>query len=163
MNRCYNEKYQEKRPTYLGCTVDSYFHNFQNFAKWYDENYYEIEGQRMELDKDILIKGNKIYSPETCVFVPQFINSLFVKSDTKRGGLPLGVHFDKQTKKYRASCNNGKGKQVPLGRFNSPEDAFQSYKKFKEDVIKKVAEEYKDNIPNVLYEAMINYKVEITD
>lgn len=77
LRRCYDESYQEKHPTYIGCEVVEEWHNFQNFAKWYDENYYEIEGQIMDLDKDILVIGNKIYSPETCLFVPQSINKLF--------------------------------------------------------------------------------------
>lgn len=77
LRRCYNESYQEKHPTYIGCEVIKEWHNFQNFTKWYDENYYEIEGQIMDLDKDIMVIGNKIYSPETYLFVPQSINKLF--------------------------------------------------------------------------------------
>ena len=65
LGRCYNKKYQEKKPTYIGCTVCEEWHNFQNFAKWYEENYYEVNNEEMALDKDILIKGNKIYSPQT--------------------------------------------------------------------------------------------------
>ncbi|TCJ01061.1 AP2 domain-containing protein, partial [Cytobacillus praedii] len=91
MTRCYNDKYQEKQPTYKGCTVVEEWHNFQNFAKWYDENYYEVEGDKMQLDKDIIVKGNKVYSPNTCVFVPQSINKLFIKKEFKRGKLPIGV------------------------------------------------------------------------
>ena len=65
LGRCYDTKIQEKYPTYKDCKVDKNWHNFQNFAKWYYDNYYEVEGERMELDKDILFKHNKIYSPET--------------------------------------------------------------------------------------------------
>lgn len=102
--RCYDEKCHEKRPTYKDCEVDEEWHNFQNFAKWYYENYYEIEGEKMQLDKDILHKGNKIYSPETCIFVPQTINLLFTKSDKTRGNNPMGV-FDCENGKYRADCS----------------------------------------------------------
>jgi hypothetical protein len=73
LERCYSEEYHKKQPTYIGCSVDERWHNFQVFAKWFEENY--IEGY--ELDKDILLKGNKIYSPETCCFVPKEINLLF--------------------------------------------------------------------------------------
>ena len=76
--------------------------NFQNFAEWYEKNYYEIPGEIMCLDKDILIKRNKTYSPETCVFVSNRINNLFVKNDYNRGEYPIGVNLYKRTNKYRA-------------------------------------------------------------
>lgn len=74
MKRCYSDHFHTQFPTYKDCSVVKDWHNFQNFAKWYDENYYEIGEEMMHLDKDILVKGNKVYSPETCVFVPQSIN-----------------------------------------------------------------------------------------
>lgn len=82
LERCYSKKYQEKHPTYKGCVVAEEWHNFQNFAKWYEDNYYEVEGQIIDLDKDILVKGNKTYSPQTCVFAPQSINKLFTSRGT---------------------------------------------------------------------------------
>jgi hypothetical protein len=163
MTRCYSDKYQEKQPTYVGCTVDERWHNFQNFAAWYDQNYYDVEGQRMQLDKDILIKRNKIYSQEKCVFVPQNINKLFIKKELKRGNLPIGVSFHKYNKNFVAQCTNGKGKQLHLGSYDTPEKAFQSHKKYKEELIKQIAGEYKGIIPDRLYDAMISYQVEITD
>ena len=71
LQRCYDHKLHERYPTYKDCKVSEEWHNFQNFGKWFDDNYYEIEGETMTLDKDILTKHNKIYSPETCIFVPQ--------------------------------------------------------------------------------------------
>ena len=91
IRRCYNNVYQKNYPTYGSCEVCEGWHNFQNFAKWYEENYYEIDGEKMNLDKDILVKHNKIYSPETCIFVPQRINELFTKSNKSRGEYPIGV------------------------------------------------------------------------
>ena len=73
MTRCYSEKYQEEHPSYRGCSVDSYFHSFQNFSKWMNENLYECE-EPLELDKDLLCEGNKVYSPKTCCFIPNEIN-----------------------------------------------------------------------------------------
>jgi hypothetical protein len=163
MRRCYNSKYHEKHPTYKDCEVCDEWLNFQNFAQWYDENYYKIEGQRMELDKDILIKGNKVYSPETCVFVPGNINLLFIKNNAMRGDLPIGVYWYKKRNMYRSHCQNGKGQQVTIGHFSTPEEAFYAYKKFKEKIIKQVADEYKNKIPKRLHDAMYNYIVEITD
>lgn len=81
MGRSYNEKTQERQPTYKGCSVDPRWHNFQAFAVWYDANYYEIEGKTIALDKDLLVKGNKVYGPDTCVFLPHDINGLFIKNN----------------------------------------------------------------------------------
>ena len=166
LKRCYSGKEQKKYPTYKGCCVCEEWLNYSNFKKWYDENYYEIENQTMNLDKDILVKNNKIYSPNTCVFVPQNINNLFTKSNKSRGKYPIGVIFNKYVNKYQAHCNtfyNGKRQCKYLGSYNNIEEAFNAYKEFKEANIKQVADEYKDKIPNKLYEAMYNYKVKITD
>ena len=89
--RCYDPKYQEKHTTYRGCKVEDYLLNFQHMCEWLDDNYYEIPGEKMCLDKDILCKGNKIYSRETCIFVPQKINTLFIKCNNSRGKDPIGV------------------------------------------------------------------------
>ena len=158
--RCYDEKFHARKPAYIGCKVCEEWHNFQNFAKWYEENYYEIEGERMHLDKDILVKGNKIYSPQTCVFVPQRINNLFEKCDRVRGNYPVGVHKDKN--KFRAKIRIGH-KLIYLGIFDNPHEAYLLYKINKELLIQSVAEEYKDKIPKILYKALINYNVEEND
>lgn len=81
--RCYNEARLKSCPSYKDCEVCEQWHNFQNFAKWYEDNYYEIEGEKVDLDKDILIKGNRVYSPETCIYVPQKINVAFVNLKNK--------------------------------------------------------------------------------
>jgi hypothetical protein len=165
IKRCYDHKTQINRPTYEGCSVDLNWYCFQNFARWCEDNYYEINGETSHLDKDILIKGNKIYSPDTCVFVPQFINSLFNKNGTVRGDLPIGVTLDKRHGKYAAKCMTGEGKnkRKALGYHSTPEKAFLAYKEFKEKVIKRIASENKENIPISLYNALMNYVVEITD
>ena len=162
LKRCYYPKVIEKRPTYEGGHVHESWHNFQTFSEWVDENYYEIEGQRTELDKDILCKGNKIYSPSTCVFVPQTINTLFTKRDNCRGDSPIGVVYNKSNKNYRSlCCVNGKTKH--LGCFDTKEEAFEVYKNFKEQYIKEVADQYKDKIPSKLYNAMMSYEIDIND
>ena len=164
IERGYSKKYKNKHPTYEDVEVCKEWHNFQSFAKWYYEFYYEIEDERMELDKDILDKGNKIYCPEKCVFVPKRINNLFTKSNKNRGELPIGIV--KKGDKFNAQCtinNNGKRFNKNLGLFDTPEEAFNSYKQFKELYIKNIADLYKNEIPQKLYDAMYNYKVEITD
>ena len=161
MKRCYDSKFQDKHPSYKGCTVCEEWWNFQNFAEWYYSHFYELENETMALDKDILHKGNKIYSPENCVFVPQCINSLFVKCNNSRGNCPIGVN--KNGNKFQARLSKGNRELISLGYYTTPELAFEAYKIAKEAYIKEVAEEYKDKIPCKLYEAMVAYEVEIDD
>lgn len=166
LKRCYSDKFHKRNPTYINCEVDNEWYNFQNFGMWYEENYYEVEGEIMQLDKDILFKGNKIYSPETCIFVPQTINSLFVKSDKNRGKSVIGATI--RNGKYKVSCNminleTGESKREYLGYYETQEKAFEVYKYYKEKNIKEVADYYKDLIPNKLYNALYEYVVEIND
>jgi hypothetical protein len=158
LTRCYNNKFLNKNTTYKDCIMCEEWHNFQNFAKWHEENYYQIENEKMDLDKDILIKGNKIYSPETCIFVPHIINMLFTDSKNKENNLPKGVRIIKRPKPYNTRYNG-----IHLGCFNTLVEAFEAYKTFKEEHIKEIANKFKDQIPEKLYNALYNYKVEITD
>lgn len=164
IQRCYSKKFQAKHPAYIGCSVCDEWKNYQNFAEWCISNYYEIQNEKMQLDKDILIKGNKIYSPDTCVFVPQRINKLFIKSNKSRGEHPIGVSYDKNRNKFTSQCSKQYLNNIGyLGSFETELEAFNVYKEFKENYIKQVADEYKDKIPKKLYYAMYNWKVEITD
>jgi len=160
-------KKHKSRKNYENVSISEDWYNYQNFAKWAEENYYEIQNQQMQVDKDILFKGNKQYSSETCVFVPQNINALFTKSDKTRGDLPIGVYQYEGGKKYRVQCScvteNGTRKNAWLGEHDDPIVAFMAYKKFKECHIKEIADTYKEYIPDKLYKAMYNYQVEITD
>ena len=166
LQRCYDPKYQEKYPTYNRCKVEDFFLNFQHMCEWLDENYYEVPGEKMHLDKDILCKGNKVYSRETCIFVPERINLLFVKRDNNRGDNPIGVE-DLPSGNYRVRCSNGFGKQIDLGVYPTKEEAFKVYKEYKEKVIKETIDSYEGKIPEPYYTrlktAMYNYEVEITD
>lgn len=150
--RCYDEKQRYKNLTYKNCEVCDEWLCFQNFAEWYYKNYYEINNQIMQLDKDILHKGNKVYSPDNCIFVPKDINVLFTKSDNMRGNYPVGVHYSKKNKKFVAQCGiydykENKKRKKFLGNYETPEKAFESYKQFKEKHIKKVANYFKELIP----------------
>ena len=166
IKRCYNPKVHERETTYKDCEVEDYLLNFQHMAEWIENNYYEVPGEKMCLDKDILCKGNKIYSRETCIFVPQRINTLFVKRDNDRGKDPIGVD-QLPSGNYRVNCSNRYGKQVYLGTYSTKEEAFKVYKEYKEKVIKEVIDSYEGKIPEPFYSklktAMYNYKVEIDD
>lgn len=158
IRRGYSELESDKNPTYKDVYVCDEWHNFQNFAKWHEENY--TEG--FSLDKDVLIKGNKVYSPETCCFIPQDVNMLLVKANSIRGKYPIGVNYSKINKKYIASYNVD-NKKIYIGSFDTPEEAFQAYKIKKEEHIKNIAEKYKGLISERVYQALKNYTVEITD
>ena len=113
--RCYSEKYIfAEHPTYKDCTVCNQWHNFQNFAEWFENNYYEIPGEIMDLDKDILVEGNKVYSPDTCVIIPQFLNKIFNHTKNKKSGLPLGVKKN-SVNRYTAYCSQGRGNEIFCG------------------------------------------------
>ena len=166
IQRCYDPKHQERYPTYKGCKVEDYWLNFQHMGEWIEENYYEIPSEKICLDKDILYKGNKIYSRKTCIFVPQRINTLFIKCNNSRGKDPIGVD-QLPSGNYRVHCNNGYGKYIYLGVYSTKEEAFRIYKEYKENVIKETIDSYEGIIPEPHYsrlkEAMYNYEVEIDD
>lgn len=166
-DRCYDkENGINKYPSYKECTIDKEWHNYYNFERWFNENYYKISNEVMCLDKDILVKGNKVYSSKTCIFVPARINMLFEKCDKSRGKYPIGVSKRDETKyknSYRAKYRDIDGKRRTTKTFNNPLDCFYEYKKEKERVIKKAADLYKDKIPTKLYDAMYNYIVEEND
>ena len=160
MNRCYNEKFHERHPQYEGCIVCEEWLNYSNFKVWFDQN--KIPGMSLDLDKDILFKGNKVYSPDTVAFVPHVINTLFINRKRSRGDYPVGVYYDNSKKKYRAEMMF-LGKQIKLGDFDTTESAFARYKQYKEDFIKDMAELHKNKIPQKVYDAMMNWKIEIDD
>ena len=142
LKRCYDIKYHEKHPTYIGCTVSEDWHDFANFEKWYNDNYYEIPGERTECDKDLLVRDNKIYCPEHCRFVPQSINLLTIDSGAIRGQWPIGVSFRKKNNKFIARLKID-AKEKHLGYFSTPEQAFLVYKEAKQNEIKRKANLYK--------------------
>ena len=139
--RCYSNIFQEKQPAYKGATVCKEWHNFQNFAKWYEENCPRIEGEKFQLDKDLLQHDvkNKIYSPSTCIFLPQKVNIFLANNQTSNTSGFVGVSWDKSSKKWRAqSCLFGKNTRIYLGVFSTPEEASEAYKKAREIEAEKV-------------------------
>lgn len=162
MQRCYDTKSMYDKPTYEKCLVSKEWHCYEDFIPWFNENYYEIQDEEMCLDKDILIRNNHIYSPDTCIFVPQAINKLFTKRQLHRGKYPIGVSYNRRSNSFAAACSKS-GKYETIGYYNNPYDAFLAYKHEKELIIKIVAEEYKSLIPQRLYDALIRYEVYIND
>ena len=169
LQRCFDNKEKERHPTYKDVSCCSRWLCFANFLEDFEileQEYNWNENEKLNLDKDILHKGNKVYSLENCILVPDYINKLFTKRDAKRGNYPIGVCYNKQNKKYQAQCNiNGKGEN--LGLYNTAEEAFNAYKIAKEQEIKRVANEciLKGYIAkdSRLYNAMMSYQIEIDD
>lgn len=156
ISRCYGTIELEKRPTYTDCSVCEEWLDFPNFIDWF----YQHHKEGWHLDKDILVKGNKVYSPDTCCFVPSEINGLFAKCNAIRGKYPIGIQFFRGV--YIAGMRKDM-KRVYLGRSKDLQTAFNIYKQAKEDWIKVKADKWKDQLEPRVYEALYNYKVEITD
>lgn len=152
--RCYGENHLLRNPTYEGCSVDQDWHLFSNFLKWMEEQ----DWVGKQLDKDILVEGNKVYGGDTCIFVDSNINQLF--STRSRGNdLPCGVAHHKAGSKYQAYCNL-KGKRVHLGLFTCLDTAELAHLGKKLEAIKGILSELGDGFQDKLLLA-IRRKVRI--
>lgn len=151
LERCYHEKSSWQYPAYYGiCTVCDEWKCFQTFAEWYKEREYDIDG-RLHLDKDILFDGNKEYSPDKCLLVPQKINMLFMDYRPNKDGLPHGI--GKAANGRYSSAYRGKS----LGVFNTLEKAIAVHDIARLDYINEVTEGQKDTLPIKVYNALKNY------
>ena len=149
LKRCYSRAEHIINPTYTNCKVVKEWYSFQTFAKWFFDNYKE----NYQLDKDIIIPGNKIYGPDTCAFVPKVINLLVIKP-VKPGKYPIGVYKDKN---YFNAKLRKRNKQVYIGTYPSIKEAAIAYKEAKIKHIKEMAEEFKEVMSSKVYNALINY------
>ena len=154
LQRCYDVKLHERYNTYIGCSVSDNFRYFQYFKEWCN-NQVGFDQPNFELDKDLLMKGNKIYSEDTCLFLPHQINSTLTKSDKARGKYPIGVTVDKRVGRFFAQMVIG-DEQKKFGYSSTPEGAFYAYKEAKEAYIKELAEKWKDQIDPRAYNALMN-------
>ena len=161
LERCYSKKVHERFPTYVGCYTSDDFKDYSKWRKWYDNYQYKHDG--WQLDKDLLVKGNKIYSSETCVFLPREINQILVKRTVSRGKYLIGVCWSKTNRAFMAQVNKNKGKSEHLGFFNTEIEAFNAYKVAKESFVKEQADKYKDMLDPRAYSALQNYVVNIDD
>lgn len=156
--RCYSESFILRQPSYIGCSSVVEWHLFSNFKTWMENQIWEGK----ELDKDILIHGNKVYSPETCVFVDNKINVFLTDYKAKRGVYPIGVSLDKsmQEKPYRSRCNSVvTGKTEYLGHYKTPEEAHSVWLAFKlEQAHILAAEQTDERVARALIDRYENYK-----
>lgn len=146
LDRCYDKKLHKRRPTYSNCTVSEEWLIFSNFKNWMIQQ----DWQDNELDKDLLYKGNKHYSKETCCFISPYLNTLLLTCKASRGKYKLGVTYKEKNKKYVAQCNV-KDKPKHLGYFNTEDEAHTKYCKVKANYFLEIAEHQSDlRIKNAL-------------
>lgn len=161
LQRCYDLSYKLKRPTYIGCTSSNNFKYYPYFKDWCNKQV-GFGNKGWCLDKDILVKGNKLYSEDTCCFVPREINSLFALSGNTRGLNPIGVQFNLEEGNYSARVSRD-GKHCHIGTYETKEDAFLWYKEAKELHIKSVAKRWFGKIDQNVFNALMTYEVGILD
>lgn len=136
IGRCYGANIQAKNPTYIGCSVCEEWLVFSNFKQWMEKQ----DWKSKQLDKDLLLVGNKVYSPYTCVFVDSVTNKFTIDSGAARGEWPIGVCFHKHTGKFEAQCKNPfTGKNEHLGLFACPEQAHLAWKRRKHELALRLA------------------------
>lgn len=150
LSRCYSEHEQKRHPTYNDCSVCYEWLKFSSFKSWMIKQ----DWKGKELDKDILTQGNKVYSPETCLFVDSKINKLLNNHKAKKGTHPQGVHFSTKAKKFKAIVN-ANGDNIYLGLFSSSRLAFEAYKTEKYKIISDVALQQTEPLKS----ALLNYKI----
>ena len=149
LERCYSEKRHEKYPTYRDCSMCDEWLTFSNFKKWMEiQNYHDLE-----IDKDLKVPNNKVYSPENCLLVSRKINKLITNIKSKRNGYLVGVTFVKDKGKFRAFFNDN-GKTTHIGYFCSEIEGHNAWRKRKKEVMLEIVElpEYK-----YIKEYLINY------
>ena len=166
LERCYYEKSRLKNPSYTDCLVSNSFKDFTYFHEWCNEQIgfsdYDDNNKSFEIDKDLLVKGNTLYSENTCIFLPKDVNVALTKSDRTRGCNVIGVNFHKASNKFQARFRKA-NESIYLGIYNTEIEAFNAYKKAKENYLKELANKWKNKIDLRAYEALMNYQVEITD
>ena len=162
LTRCYSDKYQKKQPTYEGCKVSNNFLRYEYFYEWCHKQV-GFDNQGWQLDKDLLVKGNKVYSEDSCIFIPREINTLLVKRKASRGEYLIGVCWHNTSKSFVAKVSKNKGKSEHLGYFNTEIEAFKAYKQAKEAFIKEQANKWKGKIDERAYEALMKYEVSVDD
>ena len=162
LKRCYSDSYKKRYQTYEGCEVSDNFKSYEYFYEWCHKQV-GFDNKDWHLDKDLLVKGNKVYSESTCVFIPKEINALLTKSTASRGEYLIGVSWNKRNKAFVAMVSRSKGKHEYLGYFTTEIEAYNTYKQAKESFIKEQAEKWKGKIDDRAYEALMKYTVEITD
>lgn len=157
LSRCFDKKYLKRKPTYLGCSVSEDWLTYSNFKR----DIVSIHGfgfNDWQLDKDILVRGNKTYSKDNCCFVPREINQFFSGGQSViNKEIPKGVSYEKSRGLYEAYGSTG-GRKIFLGRYENVIEAKEAYIRFKSDRCLQLAEKWKHMLDDKVYQKLLNYK-----
>jgi hypothetical protein len=159
LKRVYNVNPNIIAPTYEDCIVSEDWFHLENYNNWFTKQYVQ---DNWELDKDLLVKNNKVYSSETCIFLPREINAFMTDRVNHRGEWPVGVTYHARLNKWQATCNFD-SKSNYLGVFTDPTQAFLVYKEYKEGCAKVLAKRWEGLIDKRGVEALLNFTVSIDD
>lgn len=158
LQRCYSEKFHIKNPSYIGCTASENFLNYSYFYDWCQKQHGWSEN--WDLDKDLLIQGNKEYSEKSCIFLPREININIQKKSIESNGLPYGVKVHTWSGRYFTSIRID-GDMKYLGTFDCPIEAFKVYKEEKEKNIHRLANKHKKLLDPRAYNALMSHVVDM--
>ena len=155
IERCYSPQFQERNPTYKGCSVAEEWLTFSKFKAWMEKQQWEDK----QLDKDILFEGNKVYSKETCAFVTKAVNMFTIDRGNDRGEWLIGVYWNKRVGKFKSQCSNPfTKKREYLGLFTSELEAHQAWLKRKLELSHLLAAEQADErVAKALIDRYTNY------
>lgn len=149
--RCFSKKWNRVRVPEQPRVIENWF-NFQNFAEWY----YNQSGSSLgnwELDKDIIVKGNRTYSPETCCLVPREINTAYPMSYSQGSR----VYYNSKDRYYRVNWRDESGKRSVKG-FKTQEEAVDFKVLKTKERLQNLADKYVDNLDPVVYNLLMNWK-----
>jgi len=136
LQRCYDEKFQVKQPTYIGCSVDKRWHSFINFKTWMQEQ--DWEGKH--LDKDLLIEGNKVYSPETCLFISRHVNNFTISLDNL---IEDQIGIEKRKSGYKVVIGGNKNREY-VGTYSTQIEAQEAWYNRKYEITIELADKQSD-------------------
>ena len=156
-----NGEIRDKLMPYKGVEMSDNFKIYSYFKEWCNKQV-GFDQDNWQLDKDILSKDNKVYSEDTCCFVPPEINCAVTNNKSVRGEFPQGVIYNCTKTRYRARIQRG-DKWESLGTYDTPEETFYVYKPVKEAHIKSLAEKWKDKIDPRVYDALMSWEISIDD
>lgn len=160
--RCTCDENNRLFKNYGNCDASMNFKSYSYFYDWCQSQAgFHLEDSH--LDKDLLVKGNNIYSEDTCLFVPSSINRFLVNKHNFRGKYLIGVHYHKESGKFHARCADGGGKLRYLGSFDDEVDAFYKYKSYKESIAVDLLNKYEGVVDERVLEALSNFRVSIED
>ena len=155
LRRCYSPKEQAKNPTYEGCTVSENFKSYEYFYEWCQEQ----KGFGLpdwQLDKDLLVKGNKVYSEDTCCFLPRVLNSAIANKRSEVNKIPIGVRKDKNGK-FFGYCRVEEGRPIVSIPYDTIDEALEFYRTIRKEYVRRMARSYKKELSDKAFKALMLY------